>query len=96
LHAVVSPAEDQVKSIVMEDLAKSNASRQSLETIVAEELEGQNLEKIETPGQNGVENGQLTEPVTPSSEMKSMVWTASHDLSEQSSAPTAVATVEER
>jgi hypothetical protein len=96
LHAVVSPAEDQVKSIVMEDLAKSNASRQSLETIVAEELEGQNLEKIETPGQNGVENGKLTEPVTPSSEMKSMIWTASHDLSEQSSAPAAVATVDER
>jgi hypothetical protein len=88
LHAIPSPGEEQIKGLVMQDLAQANASRQSLETVVAEALEDQNLEKLESVGGNGMEDGKLTVPVTPTSDMKSMVWTASHDPSEQSSALT--------
>ena len=91
LHAIPTPREEQMKSLVMQDLAEANASRQSLETVVAEELEDQNLDKIESTSRNSLGDGKLTVPVSPASDMKSMLWTASHDPSEQSSALTPVA-----
>jgi hypothetical protein len=84
LHAVPSPGEEQMKKLVMQDLADSNASRQSLETVVAEALEDQHLDKIETQESENLPNGELTIAPTAGSDMKSMLWTASHEASEQS------------
>ena len=89
LHAIQTPGEELMKTLVLQDLAKSNGSRQSLETVVAEALENENLEKIETPGLDSVDDGELPFATTPASDMKSMFWTASHDSSEQSSGPQA-------
>lgn len=84
LHAVATPGEEQMKGLFLQDLATTNTSRQSLETVVAEALEDQNLQTISTPGGGSLENGKLTVPPTPGSDMKSMLWTASHEASEQS------------
>ena len=92
LHAVPSPGEEQIKNLVMQDLVKANASRQSLETVVAEALEEQHLDKIESADGKSLEDGKLTAPITPASDMKSMLWTTSHDTSEQASTPTPAAT----
>jgi hypothetical protein len=85
LHAIPTPSEEQVKSVVMRDLETSNASRQSLETVVAEALEDQHLENIDSSEQGNSEAGKPTVPVleSPRSEMNDMFWTASHDTSEQ-------------
>lgn len=87
LHAQATPAEEQMKTLVLQDLEKSNGSRPSLETVVAEALEDQHLNNIDSSEANNSEAGKLTVPVpeTPASDMKSMLWTASHEPSEDPS-----------
>jgi hypothetical protein len=84
-HAQPTPNEEQLKTlIILQDLEFSNVSKRPLETLLAEALQDQNLDRIPFSEQQNSEARKCSIPVmeTPMSDSRSLFWTFSHNNSE--------------